>query len=165
MPALQMWPSHRLGCHQVFLNWKHYSVNKFTWFPKLQTGWSIFVIVNLSVSLRAKETEVIKSLSLEPLHRHTDFVDSSKGYLSFSTRAEPHLKAEITIRYQKMHAHTVKVTFPISANYSTFFEVQYGGSARHHTSAGETNSCAERQLLYAQHCKLNCLRHCNVSEH
>lgn len=64
-----------------------------------------------------------------------------------------------------MHAHTVKVTFPISANYCTFFEVQYGSSARHHTSAGETNSCTERQLLYAPDYKLNCLRQYIISEH
>lgn len=37
-----------------------------------------------------------------------------------------------------MHAHTVKVTLPISANYSEFSEVQYCGSARHRTSAADT---------------------------
>lgn len=64
-----------------------------------------------------------------------------------------------------MYAHTVKVTFPISANYSKFSEVQYCKSARHHTSAEETNSSAVRQLLYAQDYKLNCVRQYNVSEH
>lgn len=64
-----------------------------------------------------------------------------------------------------MRSHTVKVTFPISANYSRFSKVQYCNSARHHTSAGETNSSTVRQLLYAQDHKLNCLRQYNISEH
>lgn len=88
-----------------------------------------------------------------------------KDIWAFPPKPSSILKAEIAVRNQKTHAHTVKVTFPISANYSKFSEVQYCKSARHHTSAGETNSSTARQLLYAQDYKLNCLRQYNISEH
>lgn len=81
---------------------------------------------------------------------HPDFEDSFEGYLSFSTKAELHFKSRDN---QKMHPHTVKVTFPFSANYSAFSEVQYCNSGRHHTS--QTDSGTARQLLYGLQIELS----------
>lgn len=121
------------------------------------------------LSPRAKESDVIKTCSLELLHRQQTAPWLcgliQRIFELFPPKLSSILKAEITVRNQKTHAHTVKVTFPISANYNKFSEVQYCNSARHHTSAGGTNSSTARQLLYARDYKLNCLRQCNISEH
>lgn len=116
-------------------------------------------------SLWARESEVIKAAAAPSTADGTlTLWTFPKDIWAFPPKPSSILKAEITVRNQKMHAHTVKVTFPISANYSKFSEVQYCSSARHHTSAGETNSSAARQLLCAQDYKLNCLRQYNISE-
>lgn len=82
-------------------------------------GWSIITL----------PTHTHTSLSQSVIMRtccSIDFVDLTKGYLYFFFfLSSSILKAAITVRNQKMLAHSVKVTFPISANYSKFSEVQY----------------------------------------
>lgn len=126
MPTLQI--LYRLGHYWMSLKWKHNSVYKFTWFLWLWTGWSIFVIVNLSLSLRLSEP---KSLMSSKCAAGTAAPSAwGNGTLTLWTHPKdiwaphptlpPHtlkpsavLKAEITVRNQKTHAHTLsKSPFP-----------------------------------------------------
>ena len=156
----------RLGYYWMSLKCKHYSVYKFPWFLGLRTGWSIYVIVNLSLSLSpSRRVWCHQNVLCRRRSGAPDFVDSSEGYLSFSTKAELNFKSRDNgCESEKCVLTLSKSPFPIAANYCEFSEVQYSSSSRHHTSAGETNSSTARQLLHARDYKLNCLRRCNISE-